>query len=209
MIVGIKTYQFGSIWSFWRHLRVSSLIVKFSRTLQDALILAKLYIMMYFCTLEQNGVKDVIFDIFSKFLPPTIHLSSKLRNMNWDRLKYFGDILESQTWFESLAYSTRHLPDCNRWFSAIPPINPQKWLKLVAEAIFEINASRWSLSLSRSVSSKSIRGRRVDSRYFWRPSTHSRRSRAIFEPQRASKCHIGRSMDFHQNRVFYVKMLLV
>ena len=110
-----------SIWSFWRHLRVSSLIVKFLKTLQDALILAKLYIMMYFCTLEQNGVKDVIIHIFSKFLPRTVHLSRNLRNMNWDRLKYFGDILESQTWFESLAHSTRHLLGCNRRFSAIPP----------------------------------------------------------------------------------------
>ena len=71
--------------------------MKFLRTLQDALILAKLYIIMYFCILEQNGVKDVIFDIFSKFLPRTIHFSRNLRNMNWDRLKYFGDILESQT----------------------------------------------------------------------------------------------------------------
>ena len=71
--------------------------MKFSRTLQDALILAKLYIMMYFCTLEQNGVKDVILDIFSKFLPRATHLSRNLRNMNWDRLKCFGDILESQT----------------------------------------------------------------------------------------------------------------
>ena len=69
-----------------------------------------------------------------------------------------------------------------------------------------INLSpKCGLFWSKPVNYKSIWGHGIILRYFWSPLTHSRRCRAIFELQRASKCNIWRCMDFHEISHFLSK----
>ena len=65
--------------------------------LQDARTVARITALVYFGTLEQNGVKYAFFIIFSNSLRRPISNFGDQNTLNWGNLKCFGDILRTGT----------------------------------------------------------------------------------------------------------------